>query len=114
MINTVLLIQILVIALIVEVIALQTIQMVKGYLSNSRVIPFVSLFLNLLLAIAFVWFFCSFDATNNLYFLYVGLWVGFISWIGADTLYKALNSKGLLKSQSELIPPDVEKSEGTE
>ena len=116
MINTVLLIQILVIALIVEVIALQTIQMIKGYLTNSRVIPLLSLMLNLLLAIAFVWFFCNFDSTNNLYFLFVGLWVGFISWIGADTLYKALNSKGLLKSQSEMIPPNITaaKSEGTE
>ena len=114
MINTVLLIQILVIALIVEVIALQTIQMLKVYIPNSKAIPFVSLIINMLLAIAFVWFFCSFDATNNIYFLFVGLWVGFISWIGADTLYKALNDKGLLKSQSDMIPPIAEKSEGTE
>ena len=114
MINTILLIQILIIALIIEVIALQTIQMIKGYLTNSRVIPFVSLFLNLMLAIAFVWFFCNFDSTNKFYFLLVGLWVGFISWIGADVLYKTLNSKGLLKSQSEMIPPDVEKPEGSE
>ena len=118
MINTVLLIQILVIALIVEVIALQTIQMIKVYISDSKMIPFVSLLMNLLLAIAFVWFFCSFDATNNLYFLFVGLWVGFISWIGADTLYKALNSKGLLKSQSEMVPPadeqDPANPEGSE
>ena len=105
MINTVLLIQIIVIALIVEVITLQTIQMVKSYITNSKVIPFVSLFLNLVMAIAFVWFFCSFDSANNIYFLHVGLWVGFIAWIGADTLYKTLNSKGLLKSQSEMIPP---------
>ena len=116
MINTVLLIQILVIALIVEVIALQTIQMVKGYIPNSRAIPFVSLLLNLMLASAFVWFFCSFDESYQLYKLFVGLWVGFISWIGADTLYKSLNSKGLLKSQSDMIPPgeDTSKPEGSE
>jgi len=114
MINTVLLIQILVIALIVEVIALQTIQMVKGYIPNSRAIPFVSLVLNLMLASAFVWFFVSFEESYPLYKVFVGLWVGFISWIGADTLYKTLNSKGLLKSQSELLPQDNEKSEGTE
>lgn len=114
MINTVLFIQILVIALIVEVIALQTIQMVKGYIPNSRAIPFVSLVLNLMLASAFVWFFVSFEDSYPLYKVFVGLWVGFISWIGADTLYKTLNSKGLLKSQSELLPPDNEKSEGME
>ena len=114
MINTILLIQILVIALIVEVIALQTIQMIKSYISNTRVIPFIALALNLALAIAFVWFFVTFDESYPLYKLFVGLWVGFISWIGADALYKTLNSKGLLKSQSELLPPEIEKSEGTE
>lgn len=114
MINTILLIQILVIALIVEVIALQTIQMIKGYIPNTRVIPFVSLILNLILASAFVWFFATFEETYPLYKVFVGLWVGFISWIGADTLYKTLNSKGLLKSQSEMLPPEGEKPEGTE
>jgi hypothetical protein len=98
--NTSLLIDLLVVAVAAEIIALQTVQMIKGYLSSSKWIPLLSLPICLGIGVVFTHYFTV--ATWD-----IGLVVGFFAWIGADALYKAL-SKGIkLAGWTETAPTPI-------
>ncbi len=62
------------------------IQKIKKHMSCSKKIPYYSFFVNIIVSVLFC--FCF---TNILFPM--SLWVGFFSYIGADTIYKTLEGK---------------------
>lgn len=107
--NARLLVDVLIVAIIVEVIALQTIQMLKKVLKTSKWIPILALFVNLFIGIAITLQFT--DQTWRL-----GLFVGFFAWIGADALYHALEKGIKLSGFTEMKTEesDIDQPTGTE
>lgn len=97
-----LLLNVLWIAMICQTIAIITTQKFKSLktITKSWQVIMFSLILNIVLSVCF-----SLTYTN-LSLIY-SLWVGFFSFIGADTLYKSLEEKKLLKSLT-----DVSEKEG--
>lgn len=97
-----LLLNVLWIAMICQTIAIITTQKFKSLktVKKSWQVIMFSLILNIVLSVCF-----SLTYTN-LSLIY-SLWVGFFSFIGADTLYKSLEEKKLLKSLT-----DVSEKEG--
>lgn len=88
------LIEILIVAIFAEVISLQTVQMVKALIPKQFIKIFALVF-NIVLGVLMVWQF-----TNQVWF--IGLWVGFFSWIGAELLYKSLEKGIRLAGHTEL------------
>lgn len=85
--------QVLLIAIVVSTIACSLIQKTKTGLKSNKFLVLYSLTVNILLSILF----CkSFTNLNLLY----SIWVGLFSFIGADTIFKALEGK--LNSYSNL------------
>lgn len=85
--------QVLLIAIVVSTIACSLIQKTKTGLKSNKFLVLYSLTVNILLSILF----CkSFTNLNLLY----SIWVGLFSFIGADTIFKALEGK--LNSYSSL------------
>lgn len=89
------LIEIVIVAIFAEVIALQTVQMVKVMI-DKKYLRLFALVLNLVLGVLIVLQF-----TNQNWM--IGLWVGFFSWIGAELLYKALEKGIRLAGHTELV-----------
>lgn len=89
------LVEILIVAIFSEVIALQTVQMVKAMIPKGYIMWFALVF-NLLLGVLMVWQF-----TDQSWI--VGMWVGFFSWIGAELLYKSLEKGIRLAGHTELV-----------
>lgn len=83
----------LIVASINSIICLSFIQKMKRYFSCSKCIPLYSLIINGIIAVLFC---ISFTTVK----FPISLWVGFLSYVEADTLYKQLEGK--LKSFSEL------------
>ena len=93
-----LLMQLVVVAIMLSCVTTAFIQMTKGMFKTSKYITLYSLFVNMSLAVPFC---ISFTKASTMQ----SLWVGLFSFIGADSLYKALEGK--LKSHSEIIKNDV-------
>ena len=85
--------------LLISAIALSTItcsfiQKIKACFKTSKYLSHFSFIINMLLGIIFSYTFTDISLPNS-------LWVGFFSFIGADTIYKALEGK--LASHSDII-----------
>lgn len=83
----------IIVASISSIICVAFIQKIKHIFKSSTHIPYFSMVFDLILAVLFCISFTEITFPSS-------LWVGFFSYIGADTLYKALEGK--LKSYSEL------------
>jgi hypothetical protein len=93
--NVNLLVDLLIVAIIAEIISIQTVQMLKGYLSSPKWIPMLSLPICLGVGQALTRYFTTAGWEY-------GLMVGFFAWVGADALYKALNKGLKLAGWSEM------------
>lgn len=76
----------LIISMALSTIACAFIQKTKGHFSASRFLPLYSFIINILLSIVFCMTFTELSFPSS-------LWTGLFSFIGADTIYKALEGK---------------------
>ena len=97
MLNLTLLQQMLVVAIALSVITCAFIQKTKKYFPCSSCLVIYNLIVNFVVGALFCITFTSVDFPNS-------LWVSFFSFIGADTIYKALEGK--LKDYSSLVSND--------
>lgn len=86
--------QALIISVTLSTITCAFIQKTKCCLKNSKHLSVYSLILNLLIGVLFCITFTSIKFPKS-------LWIGFFSFLGADTIYKTLDGK--LSSYSELM-----------
>ncbi len=86
--------QLLVIAIALSVITCAFIQKTKSCFKCSKYLCFYSFIVNMLFGIVFC---ISFTEIN----FPTSLWVGFFSYVGADTIYKSLEGK--LSSHSDIV-----------
>lgn len=86
MLNWDLMKELLIIASFNSTICLAFIQKIKKHIHCSKCVPYYSFATNIVLAILFCISFTSIKFPMS-------LWVGFFSYIGADTLYKSLEGK---------------------
>lgn len=94
--NFELLLNILWIATICQVLALVTTQKFKSFrlVRKSWQVILFNFTLNMILSISFCLTFTNLTILSS-------LWVGFFSFIGADTIYKTLEEKKLMRRLSE-------------
>ncbi|MDD5888097.1 MAG: hypothetical protein PUC82_01240 [bacterium] len=93
MLNTNYLEELLTISIVLSTITCSLIQKTKSKFKTNKYILLYSLFINLIFSIAFCQTFTSINFPTS-------LWIGFFSFIGADSIYKVL--KGRLKTHTEL------------
>lgn len=86
--------QLLVIAIALSAITCAVIQKTKYCFKTSKYLCIYSFFVNMLVGIIFCYTFTSIKLPTS-------LWIGFFSFIGADTIYKSLEGK--LASHTDLI-----------
>lgn len=94
MLNIDLLQKLLIIAITVSVIVCAFVQKTKVLFKSSKLISAYSFLVNMVLGILFCITFTDVSIDK-------GAWVGFFSFVGADTLYKSLEGK--LKTHADLI-----------
>ena len=70
------------------------IQKTKGFLKSSKFISLYSFIVNMIVGILFSISFTSVSLPNS-------LWIGFFSFLGADTIYKSLEGK--ISSYSDIL-----------
>lgn len=85
--------EILIISTFISTITCATIQKTKVFFKNSKYIQVFSIILNIITGILFCNTFTEVTFPNS-------LWVGFLSFIGADSIYKKFEGK--LSSHSDL------------
>lgn len=99
--------QLLIISVALSSVVCALIQKTKGLLRSSKYVILYSLVVNMVVGVLFCFTFTDIHFPNN-------LWVGFFSFLGADSIYKALegkissysdikNSKGILISEENII-----------
>ena len=98
MLNLTLLQQMLVVAIALSVVTCAFIQKTKKFFPCSSCLVIYNLIVNIIVGILFCITFTSVNFPNS-------LWVGFFSFIGADTIYKSLEGK--LKNYTDLVNNDV-------
>ena len=76
---------ILIIAMACSSVTVIFIQKTKGIIKNSKLITFYSLLVNVVLGFLFSQSFSDINYINS-------IWTGLFSFLGADTLYKSLDS----------------------
>ena len=89
--------QMLIVAVAMSAISCALVQKTKKWFKCSSCLCFYSLGLNLVLGVLFCITFTSIAFPES-------LWIGFFSFIGADTIYKSLEGK--LASYSSLVSKD--------
>ena len=93
MINVEYLKNVLIISILLSTITCTFIQKTKEILISSKYIPIYSLFVNIILGIFFATAYTNIEFPNS-------IWIGILSFVGADSIYKSL--KGKLLSYTEL------------
>lgn len=78
--------QILVVAIASSIISTATIQKVKGVLKNKTLLYILALIISVAIGILFALSFSNLSLQN-------AIWVGLITWVGADTIYQAFEDK---------------------
>lgn len=86
--------QLLIISIALSTITCTVIQKTKGFLKSSKYITLYSFFINMVIGILFCLTFTSISLPNS-------LWIGFFSFLGADSIYKSLEGK--ISSYSDII-----------
>lgn len=86
--------ELLIVAISLSVVTMAFIQKTKGIFKSSKFIELYSAIVNIAFAIVFCISFTEVSILNS-------IWVGLFSFIGADTLYKALEGK--LNSFSDIV-----------
>ena len=86
--------QLLVIAIALSAITCSVIQKTKSCFKTSKYLCIYSFIINMLVGIIFCYTFTNIKLPTS-------LWIGFFSFIGADTIYKSLEGK--LASHTDLI-----------
>lgn len=86
--------QLLVIAIALSSITCAFIQKTKLYFKSSKYLSLYSFIVNMVIGIIFCITFTNISFPNS-------LWIGFFSYLGADTLYKTLEGKIL--SHSDML-----------
>lgn len=86
--------ELLINAIVLSVVTMAFIQKTKGIFKTSKFIELYSAIVNVIFAIVFCISFTKISIINS-------LWVGLFSFLGADTLYKALEGK--LESFSDIL-----------
>lgn len=87
--------EVLLVSIAASIISTSLIQRIKESIMTTHNLPIISLIVSMLLGLAFTLTF------TNLTYLY-GLWVGLLSFIGADLLYKTFEDK-IFSSLSSLV-----------
>lgn len=78
--------QILVVAMASSIVSTATIQKVKGILKNKTLLYVLALIISFAIGTLFALSFSNLDIKN-------ALWVGLITWVGADAIYQAFEDK---------------------
>lgn len=86
--------QLLVISIALSTITCTLVQKTKILFKNSKYISLYSFIINMIIGLIFSYTFTEIRFPNN-------LWIGFFSFLGADSIYKSL--EGTISSYSELI-----------
>ena len=84
----------LIIGIALSTITCALVQKTKIIFTNSKYIVFYSLFINLVVGIVFCLTFTDISLPTS-------LWIGFFSFIGADSIYKTLEGK--ISSYSDIL-----------
>lgn len=86
--------QLLIISIALSTITCTLIQKTKGFFKSSKYITIYSLFINIVSGILFCLTFTNISLPNS-------LWIGFFSFLGADSIYKSLEGK--ISSYTDII-----------
>ena len=105
MIDTTLLKNVLTVAVASSIISTALIQVIKEAMNSTKYIFIISFLISMTLGILFSLSFTDLDIINS-------LWVGLISFIGADVIYKTFEDKMFLSSLGSINNPiDIERPE---
>ena len=78
--------QILIVSIAASIVSTATIQKIKEQLKSKKWLFFVSLISSIGIGIAFALSFTELSLINS-------MWVGLITWLGADAIYKSFEDK---------------------
>lgn len=78
--------QILIVSIAASIISTATIQKIKEQLKSKKWLFFITLLSSIGISISFALSFTELSLINS-------IWVGLISWIGADAIYKSFEDK---------------------
>lgn len=78
--------QILIVSITASIVSTATIQKIKEELKSKKWLFFVSLISSIVIGITFALSFTELSLINS-------VWVGLITWIGADVIYKSFEDK---------------------
>jgi len=95
--NTALLVEQLTIAIVASAIVIPTIQRVKGWLPNDKILELVSVLVSAIIGFLFAWYYANYGLVAS------GI-VAFFSVVGADAIYNLLGEK--LKTFKEIKVED--------
>lgn len=86
--------QILIVSIAASIVSTATIQKIKEQLKSKKWLFFVSLISSIGIGIAFALSFTELSLINS-------IWVGLVTWIGADMIYKSFEDK-IFKKYSDI------------
>jgi len=91
-------IQLLTVAMVIQILSIATVQKIKdfAFINKRWMVQLSSIFVNFSLGVLFCFSFTNYSLPSS-------FWIGFFSWLGADTIYKSLEEKGFLKGLSETL-----------
>lgn len=78
--------QILIVSIAASIVSTATIQKIKEQLKNKKWLFLASLISSVVIGISFALSFTELSLINS-------IWVGLVSWIGADAIYKSFEDK---------------------
>lgn len=78
--------ELLIISIVLSTISCTFVQKTKSLLNNSKFISIYSLIINIIMGLFFSYTFTTISFPNS-------IWIGLLSFIGADSIYKSLEGK---------------------
>lgn len=86
--------QILIVSIAASIVSTPTIQKIKEQLKSKKWLSLTAFLVSMLIGIAFAQSFTELSKNNS-------IWVGFITWLGADAIYKSFEDK-IFKKYSDI------------